>query len=545
MVERNTLGRRSAWWWQIFAHPKRGGSLGDEIGIIVGETTPFEFKFLMAGEASRGSYVKVRDGSKGWMVAQVVDVTRSNVAYSLSAIDEENPGAKERVLGLSRVIGVASGGRLEMATAPPRPGDPVLRADDHLIEMALGLSKGNLYIGLLEGHDLKVKLDADALVQKHCSILAKTGSGKSYTAAVVLEELLEKGVALLIIDPHGEYASMKQKNSKGEFARFDVSPRGYDVTVYSPASSAAAPHADRPFRFNGRNLTAREISAMLPEDVTNSQRGVLYEAIKVLEAEGGDYGLEEIIAQAEKDSSKAKWGLIGHLEALADLGIFSGKPTGLGDLLQRGRASIIDMTGVPPDLQGMIVAKLLSDLFEARKRGRVNPGMVVVEEAHNYIPERGSGRAASTSVIRTIAAEGRKFGLGLLVISQRPARVDKNVISQCNTQIILRVTNPNDLRALSKGIEGMSSELEEEIKRLPPGTAMLVGGDIEHPVTVKVRPRKSRHGGVSTPIVGDGRADRGGKAAPPQPKGPDKRQDSGKAERKEPAGGLLRKILGK
>jgi len=123
--------------------------------------------------------------------------------------------------------------------------------------------------------------------------------------------------------------------------------------------------------------------------------------------------------------------------------------------------------------------------------------------------------------------------------------VDKNVISQCNTQIILRVTNPNDLRALSKGIEGMSSELEEEIKRLPPGTAMLVGGDIEHPVTVKVRPRKSRHGGVSTPIVGDGRADRGGKAAPPQPKGPDKRQDSGKAERKEPAGGLLRKILGK
>lgn len=59
--------------------------------------------------------------------------------------------------------------------------------------MALGLSKGNLYIGLLEGHDLKVRLEADSFVQKHCSILAKTGSGKSYTAAVVLEELLERG----------------------------------------------------------------------------------------------------------------------------------------------------------------------------------------------------------------------------------------------------------------------------------------------------------------------------------------------------------------
>ena len=120
----------------------------------------------------------------------------------------EGPGVP-RVMGdrLRRQAG--DGGR------PSPTWGSRFRADDHLIEMALGLSKGNLYIGLLEGHDLKVKLDADALVQKHCSILAKTGSGKSYTAAVVLEELLEKGVALLIIDPHGEYASMKQKNSKG------------------------------------------------------------------------------------------------------------------------------------------------------------------------------------------------------------------------------------------------------------------------------------------------------------------------------------------
>ncbi len=532
---------------------ERGGNLGDEIGIIVGETSAHEFKFLMADDASRGSYVKVKDGSKDWIFAQVVEVTRSNVAYSLSTIDEKNPEAKERVLGLARVIGVASGGRLGMPTNPPRPGDPVYRADGQLIEMALGLSKGNLYIGLLEGHDLKVKLEADSFVQKHCSILAKTGSGKSYTAAVVLEELLDKGVALLIIDPHGEYASMKQKNTKGEFAKFDVTPKGYDVTVYSPANQTTAPHADRFFRFNGKNMTARELSAMLPEDVTNSQKGVLYEAIKILASDGGDYELEDVIAQAEKDTSKAKWGLIGHLESLAELGIFSGRPTNLGDLLQRGKASIIDMTGVPPDLQGMIVAKLLSDLFEARKRGFVNPGMVVVEEAHNYIPERGSGKAASTAVIRTIAAEGRKFGLGLLVISQRPARVDKNVISQCNTQIILRVTNPNDLRALSKGIEGMSSELEEDIKRLPPGTAMLVSNEIEHPVTVKVRPRKSRHGGVSTPIVGGERAravprtrgDKGAKTPSSQAGGAKAVPDAGPKEKKEAGGGFLRKILGK
>ena len=101
------------------------------------------------------------------------------------------------------------------------------------------------------------------------------------------------------------------------------------------------------------------------------------------------------------------------------------------ELLRPGRASVIDMTGIIPELQAMIVSRLLTDIFEARKRRLISPGMVVVEEAHNYIPERGTGNAASTSIIRTIAAEGRKFGLGLMVISQRPARVNKNVISQC------------------------------------------------------------------------------------------------------------------
>jgi DNA helicase HerA-like ATPase len=72
---------------------------------------------------------------------------------------------------------------------------------------------------------------------------------------------------------------------------------------------------------------------------------------------------------------------------------------------------------------------------------KIPPFMLVVEEAHNFCPERGFEKAISSNIMRTIASEGRKFGLGMMVISQRPARVDKNVISQCNTQIILRVTN--------------------------------------------------------------------------------------------------------
>ena len=151
----------------------------------------------------------------------------------------------------------------------------------------------------------------------------------------------------------------------------------------------------------------------------------------------------------------------------------------------------------------IIVAKLLSNLFDARKAGTVPAGMVVVEEAHNFCPEKGFMKTTSSDVLRAIASEGRKFGLGLLIISQRPAKVDKNVLSQCNTQIIMRVTNPNDIRAIAKSLEGISSELEEEIKRLPPGIALFVNPDIPRAVMVQVRVRKSKHGGASKEISED------------------------------------------
>jgi DNA helicase HerA-like ATPase len=138
--------------------------------------------------------------------------------------------------------------------------------------------------------------------------------------------------------------------------------------------------------------------------------------------------------------------------------------------------------------------------------------MLVVEEAHNYAPERGFSKTTSTDILRTIASEGRKFGLGMMVISQRPARIDKNVLSQCGTQVIMKVTNPNDLKAISKGLEGVTSYVEEELMRLPPGVAMLVSNEIERPVLVDIRIRKSKHGGESVNVLKAART-----ATPPPP----------------------------
>jgi len=167
----------------------------------------------------------------------------------------------------------------------------------------------------------------------------------------------------------------------------------------------------------------------------------------------------------------------------------------------KGRTTIIDLKGTPPDIQELIVNRLCTALFELRKVNKLPPMMLVVEEAHNFCPQ--VGQVASSKVFRTIASEGRKFGLGLLIVTQRAAKVDKNVLSQCNTQIILKVTNPNDLKAISSSVEGLTPGMEEEIQRLPIGVAIVTGAGLQMPMMVEVRPRETRHGGESVKVIPD------------------------------------------
>ncbi|MCD4704154.1 MAG: DUF87 domain-containing protein [Methanosarcinaceae archaeon] len=479
------------------------------VGVIFGETGTLDLKFLISDSTAvmRGEYVKAWHETDGWVLAHVLSITRSSDSYSFE--DAKGGSRKDksgdRILAEATVIGTRDrSGLLKAPLTPFSPGDPIYKADDDLIRTVLGLSGNEMYIGLLNGTDIPIHLNVNSLVQKHCSILAKTGSGKSYTAAVLLEELIDRDIPLLIIDPHGEYSSLKEKASKNaDFKKYGVSAKGYGskVTVYTPANKAINPSADKVFRLNGISPKVKELTAIFPDNYTSTHMGILYESVQKLRAEMETYSLDDIIIEVGNNESKARWNVISLLEDIREMDILSTSPTSVEELMQRGRVSVVDFKGVPPDIQSMIVARLCESLFEARKMGRIPPGMLVVEEAHNFAPEKGFRKTASTEVLRTIASEGRKFGLGMMIISQRPARVDKNVLSQCGTQIIMKVTNPNDLKSISKGLEGVNSYVEDELIRLPPGVAMLVSNDIERPILVDVRVRKSKHGGESVNVL--------------------------------------------
>ncbi|MEE9323027.1 MAG: ATP-binding protein [Candidatus Aenigmarchaeota archaeon] len=445
------------------------------LGKISGSVTTKNFTFKAEARVKKLQYITVKDFEGRWILSYVDSITKY----------------PNRTVGKAKVIGFRdSRGFLKPLTVPFEPETPVYTADEDLIRHTLGLKDEGLYVGLLGGYKIQVNLPVKHLITKHVAILAKTGVGKSYAAGVLLEELAEKGTPVVIIDPHGEYRTLAEKNKKeneiSQMEGFGIEPKSYKncVRIFDLG-------LQNPVKLDSK-LTTDEIFEMLPAKVSSAQRGLLYSAIKNLE--GKDYTLRDITEEVDSIESNVKWNLISMLELLENTKLFSANPTKPKDLVKRGKVTIIDLKEANPEIQQIVVLKIAKELFTARKRGEIPEFFFLMEEAHNFCPERGLGEVASSKILRIIASEGRKFGMGLGIISQRPAKVDKNVLSQCSTQIILKVTNPNDIKAIMESVEGVEFGTREEIKDLPVGVAMIVGAT-EQPLFVDVRVRRSEHGG--------------------------------------------------
>ncbi len=440
------------------------------------------FSFKSADEeVKKLEYVQVFHKVYDFVLCQVVEVETTS----------------QETIAKCKTIGYQDeSGKVKQIRIPFDIGVEVLKAEDDFIKKIISLSdedKG-AYLGKLEGRDIKVNLDLNKLLTKHCAVLAKSGAGKSYSVGVLLEEIMEKRIPLLIIDPHGEYRTMKEpaKSDDEALARFDIMPKGFNIKEYGDAKVNPGVI---PLKLS-KDISNQELVHLMPSKLSGTQLGVLYNALK----NSDTLNFNQLLFDLEQEESSAKWNIINVVEYLNNLDIFSDNPTHYNELITTQNASIINLKGTPPEIQEIIVYKLCKDLFEMRKKNKVPPFFLVVEEAHNFCPERSFGESKSSKILRTIASEGRKFGLGLCVVSQRPARVDKSVLSQCTTQIVLKVTNPNDLKAISNSVEGITSEAESEIQNLSIGTA-LVSGVVDIPLFINVRPRKSKHGGDAIQIL--------------------------------------------
>ena len=169
--------------------------------------------------------------------------------------------------------------------------------------------------------------------------------------------------------------------------------------------------------------------------------------------------------------------------------------------------TILDLSGIPPSIQSELVGALLRIIYDAlfwarnlSEGGRERPLLIVLEEAHAYLG--ASSEKTASAAVRRIAKEGRKYGIGVMLVSQRPSEIDPTILSQCGTIVALRLTNAND-RSHVRGTA--SDNLEGLFAMLPvlrTGEAIIVGESVNLPVRTLVgRPSSDRRPDSEDPVV--------------------------------------------
>lgn len=492
-----------------------------QVGVIVGEARSDQFFFVSRPDdyPARWEYLMVYsleevegEFCEVPVVAQVEGVVAASQALS-PTVDIE---ALNRILaaevydvrtwGWARVLGyLDSEGRVLQPRRAVAPGKQVYIAPKTLLEKFYSFPDDErLHVGhLITRPDVPVHLSVRGF-RRHLAIIAQTGAGKSYLAGVLMEELLRKGATILVLDPHSDYVrlTMTPDGSLHELA--------YRITVYRhPAATGRYQNL-----FNLRNyeiafteLDADDICdiAGIREDATR-QRAAVRKAVEHLANTA--YTPQDLLKLLENPPWKDEDGELAdaahaaarYIRYLTYLKVFGLSSTNVSELLKPAHASIIDLSGLRDDSMNYIAYTILSKVYNTVSGGLFGyPVFIVIEEAHRFVPY-GEETYAS-AIINRIAAEGRKFGLFLILVTQRPSKIDDDSLSQCNSQIIMRLTNPEDQKAVAKSSERMSQDLLNDLPSLNQGEAVVVGEVTKVPVMMKVRPRTTMEGGADIDVV--------------------------------------------
>jgi len=374
----------------------------------------------------------------------------------------------------------------------PRVGHPIYRAPAELLQSVLNRKRadepGAAHIGSLLSRppgEVPIVLDAARFTSTHLAIIAGTGSGKSYLAAVIVEELLRptNRASVLIIDPHGEYGSLAEMSNLPQFA----APAGDGLTEYrasvrvlSPDQVKVAYHSlelDDLRYLLGRDLTAKQSYALgmayraarrvkndlwTLADLKNELANWAHRAANALD----DFGdAADVDSNAQATANALSWRLDNVL-GRSESRIFDDHlDLALTDILTPGQCTVLQLSQVAEREQQVVVATILRRLYKARLAteqrlatpGEPNylpyPAFVILEEAHNFAP--ASADLVTSDQLKRILSEGRKFGVGVCLISQRPGRLDPDVLSQCMTQVLLRINNEVDQARVAQSVESV------------------------------------------------------------------------------------------
>lgn len=342
---------------------------------------------------------------------------------------------------------------------PIVPGTLVKLATPEQITKFLGFdhAENAVLVGnLLRRSDVPVMIDKKWFF-KHISIMGMTGAGKSNLSKVILESLKDwYNETVIIIDPHGEY--------DGDKIIVDTMEPNIDKMSLNAVIERVMEGLTRPEQKDFRLLAdAAKLSTTIKRKKLKGIHALIEVCSDYYVSGAGAY--KPIVMEAIKVES-----VMGTIHSR--ITNHKGK-----------RPLVINLKGVKPEDSQAIVGMIADLVLELGKTGRQI--ITFIDEVHNFCSQKK--KSLSKDPIITLISEGRKFDCGVVIMSQRPAKVDKDIISQCSTKFCLQVTNDNDIRQVRSSTEYATRDMFKEVQKLQCGQALLSSPWLKRPVFVSVK----------------------------------------------------------
>jgi len=447
------------------------------------------------------------------------------VVQEMRGLDARIPTAAGGTLIVNPLGEITAEGRFRRGISDyPLPGAEVRTVTAADVDAIFaGVRPLDFPLGRLKDYpDARVFLDPSSLCGRHFAILGQSGSGKSWAVASVLQHLVatRPRAHIILLDLHGEYCWVDRDGS--ERSAFDP-----DCVRYLDARQLEIPYWLMTF--------AELVDLLIDPNDDNApvQTAFLRDIVLDLKRKNGaQFGLQSISVDSpvyfpltrvyesfkeanelRTDFGKTRGPLFGQFDQfliklqsrLADgrydfllnpsrRNCSESLPGLLRDFVGLGspkRAiNVIDLSPVPFDIRPGIAAQIGRLAFEFNywnPRAREFPILVVCEEAHAYIPrDPGSSFAGARKSMERIAKEGRKYGVALAVVSQRPQELSETVLSQCGTYICLRLTNPDDQAYVRQLVPEGESDFVNVLTTLGRGEAMALGEAVPVPIRFQI-----------------------------------------------------------
>lgn len=477
-----------------------------------------------------GSYVIVQQRDIQ-LVAMVTRMTEQEVLAGPAIVTPGEQTARlafaKRIARLTPIGSIDANGRFQRSVGQyPTTGAEVRAIGSSTIEALFDeyRSKG-FETGRLTTHpSVKVSLHASNLFGRHLAILGQTGSGKSWTVASLVQKTVAAlpGAHIIILDLHGEYC-WKRSDGKRHNAFDNAIVRHVDArdlempywlmtyaelcdllvdqTDYSAHNQAAvfrdALNKERLAEGRRLGLSRTTLDTPIYFDISairtevEAKNGMVWsEASKKmikspltgafdnflmrLDSKLGDVRYDFLLKPKVRTGSASLAGLLRDF-------------VGLGD--PKVAVTVVDLSSVPFDVRPTVAAQIgrLAFEFNYWNPGYRNfPILLICEEAHAYIPRDGASQfAGSRRSMERIAKEGRKYGIGLAVVSQRPHEISETVLAQCGTFVCLRITNPDDQNYIRRLVPESEGDLVSVLAGLGRGEALVLGEAVPLPTRLQ------------------------------------------------------------